>query len=199
MNTARKNRRFPVLLLLPVVFALQWALPLLQVARGEDILRNGVSLRLELEPVDPLDVLRGRYLALSFPESAREHNLPEGLGAGDTLYAVLGADPTGLAHITRLSREPQESAFAWKIPANTQPGEKVRIDIPLTRFYLPEDDAIRIDDALRWRGDGERTAVAASISVRIKDGTIVAENLWLDGQPYREWLQAHTDATAKKP
>ena len=143
--------------------------------------------------------MRGRYLALSFPESAREHNLPEGMHAGDTLYAVLGADPTGLAHITRLSREPQESAFAWKIPANTQPGEKVRIDIPLTRFYLPEDDAIRIDDALRWRGDGERTAVAASISVRIKDGTIVAENLWLDGQPYREWLQAHTDATAKKP
>ena len=192
-------KRLALLFLLLPLFALQWTVPVAQILRGETMLREGTALRLALQPVDPYDAMRGRYLALSFPESAREHNLPEGMHAGDTLYAVLGADPTGLAHITRLSREPQESAFAWKIPANTQPGEKVRIDIPLTRFYLPEDDAIRIDDALRWRGDGERTAVAASISVRIKDGTIVAENLWLDGQPYREWLQAHTDATAKKP
>ena len=189
-------KRLALLLLLLPLFALQWAVPISQIMRGETILRDGTALRLALQPVDPYDVMRGRYLALSFPESAREHNLPEGLGAGDTLYAVLGADPTGLAHITRLSREPQESAFAWKIPANTQPGEKVRIDIPLTRFYLPEDDATSIDDALRWRGDGSRPQVAASLGVRVKDGTIVAESLWLDGQPYRDWLRAHATEEA---
>ena len=185
------------LLLLLLLFALQWTVPIAQILRGEALLRDGVSLRLALQPVDPYDVMRGRYLALSFSESTREHNLPDGMAAGDTLYAVLGADPDGLAHITRLSREPQDSAFAWKIPANAKAGEKIRIDIPLTRFYLPEDDAVAIDDTLRWRSDGERPQVAASLGVRVKDGVIVAESLWLDGEPYRDWLQKHANKTAK--
>ena len=151
-----------------------------------------------MQPVDPLDVLRGRYLALAFPEEEKEHTLPPGVQGGDTIYVVLEAGKDGLAHITRLSREPQESAFAWKIPASAKPGEKIRIDIPLTRFYLPEDDAVLIDENLRWRGDGERPQVAASLGVRVKNGAIVAESLWLDGRPYREWLLEHTDSTAQK-
>ena len=74
----------------------------------------------------------------------------------------------------------------------------MRIDIPLTRFYLPEDDAVLIDEKLRWRGDGERPQIAASLGVRVKNGAIVAESLWLDGRPYREWLLEHTDSTAQK-
>ena len=211
-------KRLALLLLLLPLFALQWTVPVIQVLRGEAILRDGVSLRLALQPVDPYDVMRGRYLALSFPESNREHNLPDGMNAGDTLYVVLGADPDGIAHITRLSREPQESAFAWKIPASAKPGEKIRINIPLTRFYLPEEDAIAIDNTLRWRDDGERAQVAptsskddtprqrdegerpqvvASLGVRIKDGTIVAESLWLNGQPYRDWLLTHGNREKK--
>lgn len=192
-------KRFALLLVLLLLFALQWALPLMQVLRGEAMLREGTALRLALQPVDPYDVMRGRYLALSFAESTREHSLPEGMRPGDTLYAVLGADPDGLAHITRLSREPQDSAVAWKIPADTKPGTKVRIDIPLTRFYLPEDDAVRIDESLRWRGDGERPQITASLGVRVKDGAIVAESLWLNGLPYQEWLREYGNQAAKSP
>ena len=80
-------KRLALLLLILPLFALQWAVPVMQIMRGEAILRDGTALRLALQPVDPFDVMRGRYLALSFPESAREHNLPEGMHAGDTLYA----------------------------------------------------------------------------------------------------------------
>ena len=73
------------LLLLLLLFALQWTVPIAQILRGEALLRDGVSLRLALQPVDPYDVMRGRYLALSFSESTREHNLPDGMAAGDTL------------------------------------------------------------------------------------------------------------------
>ena len=164
-------KRLALLLLLLPLFGLQWAVPVAQILRGETMLREGTALRLALQPVDPYDAMRGRYLALSFTESTREHSLPDGMRPGDTLYAVLGADPDGLAHITRLSREPQDSAFAWKIPTDTPPGAK---------------------------GDGERPQIAASLGVRVKNGAIVAESLWLDGRPYREWLLEHTDSTAQK-
>ena len=189
-----KNRL--VLLLLPLVFALQWAVPLIQVVRGEGILREGVALRLELQPVDPLDVLRGRYLALAFPEEEKEHTLPPGVQGGDTIYVVLEAGKDGLAHITRLSHSAQDGAFAYTIPDGYKAGDSIRINIPLTRYYLPEGDAVKIDELFRFRNN-ESPHGNATLGVRIKDGQIVAESLWLDGQPYRDWLRNYQSTQSK--
>ena len=189
-----KNRL--VLLLLPLVFALQWAVPLMQVVRGEGILREGVALRLELQPVDPLDVLRGRYLALAFPEEEKEHTLPPGVQGGDTIYVVLEAGKDGLAHITRLSRNTLDGAFAYTIPDGYKAGDTIRINIPLTRYYLPEEDAVKIDELFRFRNN-ESPHSNATLGVRIKDGQIVAESLWLDGQPYRDWLRNYQSTQSK--
>ena len=189
-----KNRL--VLLLLPLVFALQWAVPLIQVVRGEGILREGVALRLELQPVDPLDVLRGRYLALAFPEEEKEHTLPPGVQGGDTIYVVLEAGKDGLAHITRLSHSVQDGAFAYTIPDGYKAGDTIRINIPLTRYYLPEEDAMKIDELFRFRNN-ESPHSNATLGVRIKDGQIVAESLWLDGQPYRDWLRNYQSTQSK--
>lgn len=189
-----KNRL--VLLLLPLVFALQWTVPLIQVVRGEGILREGVALRLELQPVDPLDVLRGRYLALAFPEEEKEHTLPPGVQGGDTIYVVLEAGKDGLAHITRLSHSVQDGAFAYTIPDGYKAGDTIRINIPLTRYYLPEEDAVKIDELFRFRNN-ESPHSNATLGVRIKDGQIVAESLWLDGQPYRDWLRNYQSTQSK--
>ncbi len=189
-----KNRL--ALLLLPLVFALQWAVPLMQVVRGEGILREGVALRLELQPVDPLDVLRGRYLALAFPEEEKEHTLPPGVQGGDTIYVVLEAGKDGLAHITRLSRSMQDGAFAYTIPDRYKAGDTITINIPLTRYYLPEEDAVKIDELFRFRNN-ESPHSNATLGVRIKDGQIVAESLWLDGQPYRDWLRNYQSTQSK--
>ena len=185
-----------VLLLLPLVFALQWAVPLIQVVRGEGILREGVALRLELQPVDPLDVLRGRYLALAFPEEEKEHTLPPGVQGGDTIYVVLEAGKDGLAHITRLSHSAQDGAFSYTIPDGYKAGDTIRINIPLTRYYLPEEDAVKIDELFRFRNN-ESPHSNATLGVRIKDGQIVAESLWLDGQPYRDWLRNYQSTQSK--
>ena len=189
-----KNRL--ALLLLPLVFALQWAVPLMQVVRGEGILREGVALRLELQPVDPFDVLRGRYLALAFPEEEKEHTLPPGVQGGDTIYVVLEAGKDGLAHITRLSHSVQDGAFAYTIPDGYKAGDTIRINIPLTRYYLPEEDAVKIDELFRFRNN-ESPHSNATLGVRIKDGQIVAESLWLDGQPYRDWLRNYQSTQSK--
>ena len=60
-------KRLALLLLILPLFALQWVVPVMQIMRGEAILRDGTALRLALQPVDPFDAMSGRYLALSFP------------------------------------------------------------------------------------------------------------------------------------
>lgn len=187
-----KNRL--ILFFLFLIFVLQWAVPLLQVVRSESILRDGIALRLELKPGYPLDdILRGRYLSLAFSEERKEHTLPPGVQGGDTIYAVLETGKDGLAHISRLSHNVQDGAFAYRIPTGYKAGDKITIKIPLTSYYLPEEDAVKIDS--RWRS-GEIRRANASLGVRIKNGQIVAENLWIDGQPYRDWLRSYQSTQA---
>lgn len=184
-----KKIALPLLLLL---FAAQWATPLAQVYREESIRREGATFRLALQPVDPYDVMRGRYLALSFPPPPAPLQAPAGKKIGDTVYAVLQNDAQGLAYIARLSATPEAHAIAVplyygvNIPGGGVDDTQVRVDIPLTRFYLPEDDAIALDNILTQTTNNERAQ--AALDVRVKDGRVVAESLWLDGRPYREWL-----------
>ena len=109
--------------------------------------------------------------------------------------------------------------MAWFEPDEWEPWNKLALVVAvllgslllLTRPLVWKADASRLGIImfvplavccvrwlLRWRGDGERPQIAASLGVRVKNGAIVAESLWLDGRPYREWLLEHTDSTAQK-
>ena len=55
-------KRWGVLAGVLLLFAAQWAVPFAQVVREEAIRREGMVWRFALQPVDPYDVMRGRYL-----------------------------------------------------------------------------------------------------------------------------------------
>lgn len=194
----------PVLIML---FAAQWAVPLAQVYREETIRREGAVFRLPLQPVDPYDVMRGRYLALSFLLPPHPLTPPDGKEEGDAVYAVLQKGDDGMAYIARLSAEPENDAFLTSFDygfpwqrADAEIESQMHVNIPLTRFYLPEDDAIAVDRILATpaaSGSAEERRVQAALDVRVLDGRIVAESLWLDGRPYREWLAGYREAPEK--
>lgn len=183
-----------------LLFVAQLAVPLWQVWQEENIRRDGLPFKLALRPVDPYDIMRGRYLALAFPEQENALPAPAGSEDGDTVYAVLETGADGLAQVTRLSATPQDNAFAMPLIEQYVDGQstkEVQIHIPLHRFYLPEDDALAIDNLWRLRENSDAQNIKATLGVRVKNGRIVAESLWLNDQPYREWLREH--ATQKTP
>lgn len=184
-----------------MLFAAQWAVPFVQVGREEAIRREGTVWRFALQPVDPYDVMRGRYLALGFAANTTM-DAPPGSKAGDTVYAVLEEDAQGLARVARLSAVAEENAFALPLRlTETWDGEahtpRADVRIPLSRFYLPEDDALAIDRIFpqQARSDAPLQAV---LETRLKNGRLVAEALWIDGQPYRQWLQTFLAAEERK-
>lgn len=198
-------KRVVWLLAVLLLFAAQWAVPFMQVVEEETVRREGMAFRLALAPVDPYDVMRGRYLALNFAMDTSALQAPAGSKEGDTVYAVLEEGADGLAVISRLSAVPVEGAFALPLTfgivfVGDESASAPLVRIPLTRFYLPEEDAIDIDAAL-WQ-DGMAQAgsegIQAVLEVRVLDGRIVAERLWLDGKPYEEWLRAYRARQVQK-
>lgn len=111
----------------------------------------------ETNVYDPRDVMKGRYVQLTFNESMilidnlDEESKSVKLGSipvGKKLYAVIKSDENGIAHISGLREKiPQHETFiVVKFKYYYQQEEKkVSVDFNFDRFYLQEEHANFID------------------------------------------------------
>lgn len=115
--------------------------------------KNGQIYTFETNVYDPYDVMKGRYVQLSFNESTVSiENLDEesksikfsSIPVGKKLYAVFKSDENGIAHISGLREKiPQDQTFITvKFKYFYQQEEKkVSLDFNFDRFYLQEEHA----------------------------------------------------------
>lgn len=166
-----------------VVFATavvaQWLVPLSAVWRHERVLARGVTVRVPCVAPDPLDMLRGRYLAVR-PEQT-EIPSPEGLriGARSPVWATLESGDDGVARIAGVSVVPVAGPHVIRLAAvNTGSGTAV-LEWPFDRLYLreplgPAADAVAIERAAA----GERPVA----EVRLLEGRAVIVDLTYGGR-----------------
>lgn len=70
-----------------LVVALQLLLPLALIGWNEVALARGTEVTLRTVPVDPIDLVRGRYVTLRYPIS--NLRAPDGVQPGDRVYVPL--------------------------------------------------------------------------------------------------------------
>ena len=134
-------------------------------ARPALILALGDEARLAARPVDPRDLFRGDYVALSF-EAERIplsffNSLPEW---PDICYVLLEKDASGFHVPVRATSAPPPSGLYLRaaILSRYYGGESVHLDLGpnLQRFYVPEGAGLDLERAGRlavtvriWRGE----------------------------------------------
>jgi len=139
----------------------------LMVARAEITTRTGRPYRLSIQGYDPRDLVRGHYLRyrlgfLSSPDL--EH-----CTAATCCYCLRGPAESEPA-VTKVSCNETASCDAW-FPEG-------QID-HLEQFFIPEDRGGALGSALR--------AHSAQLRVRVSaGGSVVIQDLLLDGKPWRE-------------
>ena len=165
------------------------------------ILRSGREVVLEVEPVDPRDLLRGDYVRLGYNISSLPAELfgkagmttePQVLADGLVVYVRLrpGADgiwqPVAAAYGAPppAARQPEEvdvrgTAQYWPSPT----ARRLSVDYGIERFYLPEGQGKPIEDAMRERKFRMKVAVAGDGTAQIKafydgDALIYSEPLY---------------------
>ena len=166
----------------------QIATPLSTIARRELVLRNGQQFRFRTEPIDPYDAFRGRYVALRFEQA--EVALPDGVRFkwDQKVYARIGEDDQGFATIAEVTAErPREGAYVVAQVRWRRRNDVIRLDLPFDRYYMDETAAPAAEDAYRRHSRGNRRD--AYVTVRVKDGVAVLEELYLDGKPISEFLE----------
>ena len=188
------GKRNLILLGFAAAVAAQLAVPAWMIVERERTLRYGQVFKFRTRPVDPVDAFRGRYVWLSLePQTVK---VPGGSHwvYNQKAFAVLGTDTNGFVAVKRLERVKPPNEPAVPVRArwfNDKKGE-ANLDWPgLDRYYMEEGKAPGAEEA--YRRHTSRTNQTCHVTVRVLGASAVIEELFIEGQPIRDWLRKHPE------
>jgi len=165
-----------------VAFA-QLAVPGSLIWKREHTLRQGNVWKFRTAPVDPVDVFRGRYIALRFDVETQEILPPPSSNYSDRVFVTLKANAEGFAEINQVfATKPAGDDFI-----EAQLSGKM-VSLPFDKYWVTERDAPAAETA--YQNLSRRGNQNAYVSVRVFRGDAAMEQLYLDGQPLGEYLRA---------
>lgn len=176
-----------LLALFALLVLVQLAVPAGMILRRELTLATGETFRFRTAPIDPYDPFRGRYVTLRLEAATSPAPPGESFRAGEWVYALLGEDAEGFARFTGITRSRPEGGAWLRVRVVYGGGDgTVHLKLPFDRYYAEESAAPQIERAY-WR-HSRRESREAWVTVRVRAGRGVLEELYLDGLPVGEYL-----------
>jgi uncharacterized membrane-anchored protein len=176
----------PRRLLLPIalgVALLQIGVLVFMIASRAEILRTGTEVTLQVEPVDPRDLLRGDYVVLGYNISripaAILTETPQGDGAvsEQTIFVRLKADGDGIwqpvaarydAPLAALAADGEVDIRGTTHRLWSSQTEFIDVLYGIERFYVPEGEGRDIERNLTTRAFTMKVSVNANGAAQIK-------------------------------
>jgi len=207
-----KNKKLLIGIICTVLIV-QFLIPLSMIIKREITLKTGTQYTFKTRPVDPYDPFRGKYVALDFDEAQFIIDDRTEYLRGGMFYAILTVDEGGISHIDDLVREKPSAQNYLRVkvdyvgskringPApdgiheySDNDGKKyyfhpaVNLHLPFNRYYLSENLAPKAEQLYREFNDRDKHD--SYVTVRVKNGFAVLEELYLGGKPILEALNA---------
>ncbi|MFP6581026.1 MAG: GDYXXLXY domain-containing protein [Candidatus Hydrogenedentota bacterium] len=177
------------LILFAAMVAAQLGVPAFMIVQREGTLQQGVAYKFRCAPVDPYDAFRGKYVALSLQTGGDLSWSGDPLRENQPIYVSLSVDTEGFAQVDSLSlTRPDFGDYVQaKVQWNTAGQTDVSLAFPFDRYYLEESKAPEAERVYRESlREAERSTY---ITVRIKSGFGVLEELYINDTPVHEFLQ----------
>lgn len=186
MNTLR-------LIIFLVVALAQISVPASMIWKRQRTLREGRLWKFRTAPVDPVDAIRGRYLALrfeaeEFPPSVLK---PERLKPvfDERVYVRLKEDADGFARVDQVNEAPTGDDDTVAAEQRGFFEGKQHVKFPFDRLWVTEASAVAAEKA--YAEHSRREKIDAYVTVRVFAGDAAIEELYIAGQPLRDYLRAH--------
>ena len=170
----------------------QLAVPASMILKRERTLAHGQAFKFRTAPVDPYDAFRGRYVALGFDRNSVVAPPGHDFARGQTVHVRLEEDADGFATFAEVLRERPDAAPYLTTKIQYVGGNMVQLRLPFDRYYMDENAAPAAEQAYwKYTAASNRNA---HVQVRLEKGFAVLEDLYVDGQPIRDYLAAHPQA-----
>jgi len=181
------NIRLTLLILVGLV---QLAVPGWMIFEQEQTLRLGTEYKFQTEPVDPYDLFRGRYVALRFKAADVDYKGSDLLNVSK-VYVVIRNNADGFAEVERISSKPVSGDNVFlAINRSGWRSKTLCLEFPFDSYYMEETQAPQAEQAYRDanRRDSKQQTWAV---VRLRNGKAALADLFIDGQPIRDYLRDH--------
>jgi uncharacterized membrane-anchored protein len=175
-----------------IVALVQLSVPASVVWKRERTFKYGRVWKFRTAPVDPVDAIRGRYVVLRFAaeEIPSNDEAIRKLDYRTTVYFLLKEDAEGFAIVERVSEKPLSGDNVITGESGYWSEQTQHAHFPFNRFWLTEKNAPAADQA--YRETSRRGKQNAYVTVRVRDGDAMVEQLYIDGQPLADYLRAQT-------
>lgn len=177
------------LMIFLLVALAQISVPASMIWKRQRTLRDGRLWKFRTAPVDPVDAMRGRYLSLRFEaeEFPRSERLPHAFET--TVYVGIKEDADGFAVVDQVYDAPTGRHDTVEAENHGWYAGKQRVRFPFDRLWVTEANAAAAEKA--YADHSRREKVDAYATVRVMAGDAGIEELYIAGQPLREYLRAH--------
>lgn len=172
-----------------VVALLQLSVPASMIWNRGRTLKEGRVWKFRTAPVDPVDAIRGRYIALRFDaETIPGKNPPPERRSGAPVYAILKEDSAGFAQVDQIVTAPTQGDNVVKVEAGYWFQDANHIRFPFDRLWVTEKDAPAAEQA--YIENSRRERQNAYVTVRVRNGDAGIEELFINDKPLKEYLRA---------
>jgi uncharacterized membrane-anchored protein len=176
------------LLIFLLVALVQITVPASMIWKRQRTLREGRLWKFRTAPVDPVDAMRGRYLSLRF--EAEDFPSAKALPYRATVYVKLKEDADGFAVVDQVSETPAEGDDVVKAESFSYYERMAHLRFSFDRLWVTEANAPAAEKA--YTDHSRREKIDAYATVRVMAGDAGIEELYIAGQPLREYLRAHS-------
>ncbi len=184
------KRWVPYGVALVIAFLLQAGLIGWLIADRALLLKSGHEVRLAVVPVDPRDLLRGDYIALSYDISRLDNGQLDGddtFADGDAIYVTLTQSGDGWKATTITHAPPTGGTWIRGAVSNVRTGGQdckdtcatYEVEYDIERFFVPEGTGRELE---KLRND-QHLAVDVALGA---DGRAALKRLLVDGTPRYE-------------
>ena len=174
------------LMIFLLVAMAQIAVPASMIWKRQRTLREGRLWKFRVAPVDPVDAMRGRYLTLRF--EAENFTSDKPLPYRATVYVKLKEGADGFAVVDQADETSGEGDDMVKVESYSFYERMAHVRFPFDRLWVTEANAPAAEKA--YFDHSRREKVDAYATVRVRNGDAGIEELFIAGQPLREYLRA---------
>lgn len=179
-----------------IAFALmvlvQLFVPLQMIWNSENIIRKNQVYLFEVQPIDPHDVFRGKYVTLGFKNDKIAVENPNEYQRGQEVYVFVDKWDN-IAYLTDVSpNAPKDVSNYFKTKINYFTDNEIVVEMPFNRFYMNEEKSL---DAERILQD---TTLKAYAKVAVYQGEAVLQDVIVNQMSLKDFVKQYKNQKNKK-
>jgi uncharacterized membrane-anchored protein len=184
-------KKLPILILVLIALA-QLAVPASIVWKRGQTFAHGRLWKFKTEPVDPIDAIRGRYVALRFA-AEKAKATPDALikDRSVPVFVTLKEDTEGFAQVDQISTERITGDNVIQVENGYWSDGWQHLRFPFNKLWVAEKIAPQAEQA--YRENSRRGKENAYVTVRVHNGDAALEQLYIENKPLRDYLRAQAE------